>query len=96
MQAAMKEIEEQRDAALGLSPKRPCLRGDGARHPAARLPPLMNHAELHGGDTSVVAAAESLLLLLLLPPRAGSCGAAGLVPRLAPPAAGRARRLRPR
>lgn len=96
VQAAMEEMEEQRDAALGLSPKRPCLRGDGARHPAARLPPLMNHAELHGGDTSVVAAAESLLLLLLLPPRAGSCGAAGLGPRLAPPAAGRARRLRPR
>lgn len=94
VQATIEETEKQRDAALELSPKRPCLCGDGARHPAACLPSLMNHAELHGGDTSVVAAAESLLLLL--PPRAGSCGAAGLGPLLAPPAAVRARRLRPR
>lgn len=50
----------------GLPPPQPCLRGDTARHPAIAPPPLMNHAELHGGDTSVVAAAESLLLLLLL------------------------------
>lgn len=51
------------EPGLGLSPPRQCLRGRGARRPAAAPLPPMNHAELHGGDTSVVAAAESLLLL---------------------------------